>query len=290
MDITTEQYERIIRFLDGDMNAVEMDEFEIELSSNPAMRHQLDFEQSLRNDFALNSITSLTAEIPAEAGISVPSKPTRITSLAKWFSAAAAIIIIILLVTVFWQKTDQKEDIAHTNKIDTVQSVSIPPGAIITEQAKDTSKSIDLVKLFRQYFKKDTLPEEYPIFLAEAFTDYESGNYKTLQQLNLNNLPETRGVDKPGSKQSILQLGHYYKGLAFLQTNNTKDAIINLNWVLSSQPEKILRDKAQWYLALAYLEEKNPEKVAEFCKNIVDSSSSNLLVRNAKTILETLRK
>src|SRR5690606_17612903 len=118
---------------------------------------------------------------------------------------------------------------------------------------KDSGGVVDLDLLFKQYFKKDDLPANYPLFLAEAFTDYESGNYKTLQQLNLNDLPQTRGTDESGSKAIILQLGHYYKGLAFLQTNNTKEAIHHLNWVLNNRPANALRAKAQWYVALVYL-------------------------------------
>lgn len=59
MGITTEQYEKIIRFLDAEMEVAEMEAFEKELAANPEMRHQLDFEQSLRDDFALQNLTSL---------------------------------------------------------------------------------------------------------------------------------------------------------------------------------------------------------------------------------------
>jgi tetratricopeptide (TPR) repeat protein len=159
----------------------------------------------------------------------------------------------------------------------------------VTAPVKDSSEVIGLALLFKQYFKKEALPENYPLFLAEALMDYESGNYTTLQQLNLSDLPRARGAGEADSK-NILQLGHYYKGLAFLQTSNTKEAAINLNRVLNNQPGYALRAKAQWYLALTYLKENNAEKAAELCRSIVNDKKNNILVKNAEKMLEALGK
>ncbi|MFT3949234.1 MAG: tetratricopeptide repeat protein [Agriterribacter sp.] len=81
-----------------------------------------------------------------------------------------------------------------------------------------------------------------------------------------------------------------YKGLAFLQTNNAHDAIINLDWVLHNQPGKVLKAKAQWYLALAYVKEGNREKAAELCSSIVNNKKDGELVKKAEKILDILGK
>lgn len=294
MGLTTEQYNRIIRFLDAGMEPDEMDAFEKELAANPEMRKQLDFEQSVRDGFALRKIRRLP-DWGTQAGVpgtipADPKIPGKIKSIQKWLAVAAAIITAFTLFTVFWQKPGKKQDVAAANNIDTSLHAISPPRVTTTEPAKDSSKAVDLALLFEQYFKKDVLPEDYPLFLAEALTDYEAGNYTTLQKLNLHNLPQTRGAGEADRKENILQLGHYYKGLAFLQTNNIHDAIINLDWVLNNQPGKTLKAKAQWYLALGYLKENNREKAAELCRSIVKDKKDWVLVKNAEKILDIIGK
>ena len=291
MSITTEQYKKIIRFLDAEMDPAEMDDFEKELTTNPELRMQLDFEQSLRDGFALHNISSLHGSVPANESIKAPAIPGKVKAMRKWLAISAAVVLIAaILLTIFWRNPGKTPDVAKGNSSDTAQNKNILLPAPENSVAKDTSKNIDLAQLFKQYFKKDALPGQYPLYLAEALMDYEAGNYTTLQQLNLKDLPEVRGAGETDSKENILQLGHYYKGLAFLQTGNNKDAIVNLDWVINNQPGKALRTKAQWYLALAYLKENNREKVADLCNNIVDNKNNDSLIKKAEKILDTLRK
>lgn len=292
MGITSEQYERIIRFLDADMEPDEMEAFEKELTANPSMRSQLDFEQSVRDSLTLANITHLPDTVPEDQG-QAAVKTGKITRMQKWLAVGAAVVTACMLFIVFRQKPVATTDIADRKNIevmDTVPETVIPPEVTVTAPVKEDDKGVDLALLFKQYFKKDALPEDYPVFLAEALTDYESGNYATLQKLNLNDLPQTRGAGATNSKENILQLGHYYKGLAFLQTNNTRDAITNLQWVLNNQPDKLLQAKAQWYLALAYLKENNGEKAAELCRRIANNMENDTLVKSAKKILVSLEK
>lgn len=289
MGITTEQYEKIIRFLDAGMDGGEMDDFEKELAANPEMRYQLDFEQSVRDGFTLQNITRLSGAVPVKESMTARVMPGKIIGMRKWLTIGAAVVMAFTLFTVFWQK-QPSPDVAGRKDIDTAREVASQPEASVAAPGKDSNKNIDLSLLFKQYFKKDALPEQYPPFLAQAFMDYESGNYTTLQQLNLNDLPQTRGTGETDSKESILKWGHYYKGLAFLQTDNIGEAVINLDWVLNSRPDKALRAKAQWYLTLAYLKDNNGKKAAELCRGIVGNRENHILVKNAKQLLDTLRE
>lgn len=279
-----------MRFLDAEMEAAEMEVFEKELNTTPELRRQLNFEQSLRDSFALQNITSLPGG--ASANKVVPAPPGKVTGMRKWLaiSAAAVVIITFTLLALLRQKPGSVEVVVSNTEADTTQGKSNQPPVVITEPAKNSSEAIDLPRLFKQYFKKDALPDHYPLFLAEALTDYEAGNYATLQQLNLNDLPQTRSVDEANNQENILKWGYYYKGLAFLHTGNTKEAATNLNQVLNNEPGTALKAKAQWYLALTYLKENNSEKAAELCRNIVRSKENNLLVKNAEKILDALGK
>lgn len=291
MKITTEQYEKIIRFLDLEMGLDEMEEFEKELAANAELRHQLNFEQSLRDGFALQNITSLPGTEFGKENAQEKNVRCKAPRIQKWFAISAAIITAFIFFAIFWQSTEKPTVTVNRKDIHTTQDKSAQPNITIAPPISDSSTATDLSLLFKRYFKKDTLPEEYPLYLAEAFTDFESGKYTTLQKLDLNNLPQTRGVKEADSKENILLLGHYYKGLAFLQTENTKDAIANLNWVISSQPDRTVLAKTQWYLALAYLKENNKKKAVELCKKMIKSEENNAtLVKNAKTILDKIEK
>lgn len=290
MGITTEQYAKIIRFLDAEMEPAEMDDFEKELDSNPEMRNQLNFEQSLRDSFALRSISNLSSastSLQSSGNMDIPSK---IIGIRRWIAIGAAVITAFVLFSIFWQKLKNTSNLAHVKDVDTTQKTTITPEAIVSATVKDSVEVADLALLFKQYFKKETLPEHYPLYLAEALTDYESGKYSTLQKLNLKDLPQTRSTGETDSKENILLLGHYYKGLAFLQINNTEEAASNLEWILKNQPGKTLKAEAQWYLALTYLKENNKQKTVELCNSIIKDKENRLLVKNAAEILNALGK
>lgn len=291
MSLTPEQYEKISRFLNAEMEPAEMDAFEKELHTNPEMRHQIDFEQSLRNDFYLQNITSLPGTTAAGSSAPPPVIPNKKTfGIQRWLALSAAVISACILITTLWPKPEKKPDVANRAFIDTAQKTIDESEITATTPAKDSSKVIDLALLFKQYFKKDTIPEHYPMYLAEALTDYESGKYVTLQKLNLKDLPQTRSSGEMDKKENILKWGHYYKGLAFLQTNNTKEVILNLGWVLDNQPGKALKAKTQWYLALTYLKENNREKAVELYHSIIKNKENQLIINNAEKILDIVEK
>ncbi|MFM9908358.1 MAG: tetratricopeptide repeat protein, partial [Chitinophagaceae bacterium] len=90
------------------------------------------------------------------------------------------------------------------------------------------------------------------------------------------------------SKQPVLEFGHYYKGIAFLKTNNTKEAILNLQWVQKNSTDKNLQLKAQWYLALAYLKSNNSVEAINLLKKIADKSAYHRYKKTAQNLLNDL--
>lgn len=288
MAITTEQYEKITRFLDADMDLAEMEAFEKELAANPEMRRQLDFEQSVRNEFASQELPDVIGMTTEEAPVA-RQMTRKTTRLQKWLviGAAAAVLAAVLVITK--QNSSPKPAVADKIGVDTTRKEDVTPPVAVIRPAEDSSR-LNFEALFKQYFKKDSLPDEYPLFLAEAFTDYASGKYSTLQQLSLKELPEVRGIDGNDSKEKILQLAHYYKGLAFLQTNDTRQAAINLEWALNNHADKTLRAKAQWYLALTYLKEGKKEKAAVMCRNIISNKENTLVIKNAEKLLDRIKE
>ncbi len=280
-----------MRFMDTEMDAAEMEAFAQELAEYPELRKQLDFEQSVRDKLLLGNSSPLPGIASIPNNSLIEEGQGKIRSLRKWFAFGAAAVIAIFLVAVVW-KEPKVTTIVNVSNSDTdqvqPQTISTPITITEPEPVKGSNQSVDMSELFKRYFKKDDLPEEYPLFLAEALLDYETGQYKTLLQLDLSNPPQTRGASE-ADKTNILQLGHYYKGLAFLQTGNTKEAIANLNKAIQNKPDKSLLTKTQWYLLLAYLKENNRKKAAELCNSII-KKENHTLVKEAKEILSVLEK
>ncbi len=281
MNISTEQYERIANFLDANMTLEEMDAFEKELAANPAMRQQLDFELQARDSFAFNKnkiIASTTNAIPI-----INNNRRR----KKWFAIAAAAAVIIAVVSIIFLKPqkDIDKDIVQSNDTNSVKKNDTT--AITITQPNDSIKTLTFIKLYKQYFTTDAVPENYPMYLAEALTNYQSGDYAAIQKLNLADIPEIRGTE---SKQPILELGHYYKGIAFLKTSNTKEAILNLQWVQNNSTDKDLQLKAQWYLALGYLKNNNADEAIKLLKNMAAKSTYHRYKNKAKNLLKALEE
>jgi hypothetical protein len=280
MYISTEQYNRIINFLDTGMTLEEMEAFEKELLANPALRQQLDFELELRDSFALGKTNS---EDVSEVAV---TKSTAVISINrnKWFvrAVAAAVIVTVVPLLFIQPKKDTTTIIAQLYDTAGVPQKDTLP-VLIT--ARDNNTAQKLTALYRQYFTADAVPENYPMYLADALTNYQNKDYAAIQKLDLNIIPETRGTT---TKQTTLELGHYYKGIAFLKNGNTKEALANLQWLQKNCTDEALTLKAEWYMALAYLKNNNADEATGLLKKLAAKSTYHRYSDKAKKLLGTL--
>lgn len=208
-----------------------------------------------------------------------------------WLATGVAASIIVAFSVLFLYNQPSKKYQPVVNQVikDTGLIIKDIPSNTAEAPLKERTKTIDELALVKKFYTKDKLPESYPVFLADAFTRFESGDYDALQQLNLSDISETRGGNDLESKENILQLAHYYKGISYLETGNTAKAIVHFNWVLTNNPGKRLLAKAEWFLALAYLKEHEPGKTIELLKKIPGDSPENEYSQQAKALLHSLK-
>jgi TolA-binding protein len=275
MELTNEQYERLCNFLDANMSMEEMVAFEKELANNDAMRTQLDFELSLRNNFL---------EVNTNAAIAQKEKKVvKLSNSNTWWKAAAAAVLITVISVFYFTKTKK---ILPTDIVQHKDSLTITPedtGLVKIEPIKkDTAIKIDVAKLFDDNFKPDKTPENYPIQLAAELADYEKGNYASIQKLDIAKVAETRGGD---DKQTILELAHYYKGISLLKLNKVEDAIANLQWVKNNTTDASMKANANWYLGLGYLKMGERAKAKILFEGI---SSYGRYKKQVKKIIELI--
>lgn len=288
MAITTEQYQQLMNFMDGDMSLNEMASFENELANSPELRAQLDFEQGIRDD--IGETKNVIKESSDEQNIFVIKKNNSFPfkqSGVKLMAAAIIPIVIIAGVSILLvNKKNISPSISAT--IDTVKTNNKVALAPTKKNAEDLVKktTINTDSLFKKYYKKELPPEEYPILLAEAFEGYEKNNYKLLDKLNLGEIPVTRGADDGGNKKTILLLGNFYKGVAALERKKTSNAIKHFTWVIDNSKDVGWKEKAHWYRAMAFLQNENINLAQKELNQISKTGKYNLM---AKKILKTLR-
>jgi len=280
MELTTEQYNRILRFLDADMSVEEIAAFKQELAANLEMRTQLDFEQSVRDVFEQKQVLFKNTEKPAML-ISFKNRNST-------FIAAATVLFIIAVTVLLFQKQKPDKNSTVIN-LDTVHLIKSDTVTVLNKTV-DNYQATKAETLFRKYFEKDSLPEIYPMVIAEELNQYAIGNDAPIQQLNLSNLPETRGSSSQADKQTAQQLGHYFKGIAYLEKGSSQQAIINLQWVIKNSDNKQLTAKAEWYLALSYLKNDNNNEAEILLKKVSQNENNSTYSSKALRLLKSIKK
>lgn len=221
---------------------------------------------------------------------------TKIINLRSWvtIATAACVVLAVAGLMLFWPKLATQPPIAKT--IDTSSAkkstnndiTKITPGDSIKNINSETKKFNGNAS-FKKYYAKDMSNPQMPDLLAMVPANYQKGNYSYNERLELDKVPNTRGASNDiNSKQNILQLGHYYKGLAYIETNDYKKSIENLRWVIDSAQSPQLKIKAEWYLALIYLKENNTKKALTLLFSLLKNSVHVQYHKQATELLETL--
>lgn len=257
MGISNEQYERLMRFMDMDMNAVEIQTFEEELNGNAELRARLAFEQSVRDAFIIKE----QGERKFMEGIKPAAKKGLINY--QWLAAASIVIIVFSVLIYLLVSSSQTKNNSLPVAVDTLkQNRNLVKK--LNEQLLPKPPHLNTDSLFRIYYKKEPVPYDYPIALADEFEKYNENDYSGFEKLDVENLRKLRG-----SSDSTIQLfGWLYKGIAMLEKKKPERAIECFDKVLHSLAGKALTERAYWYKALAYLQKGEANKTAILLKDM----------------------
>lgn len=160
---------------------------------------------------------------------------------------------------------------------------------VVPVKVSDSTEALKTATLYKQYFSRDTVPQTYPTFLLDAFSAYALGDYSYMLKLDLANVPDAPTAKEPYTKQQLLQLAHYYKGIAALMTDDTEHAITHLQWVISNPANEVQFVKAKWYLALAYLNVSKTANTIELLKQVERNRASSNHALMAANLLKELQ-
>ncbi len=287
MAMITDQYQRLMNFMDGNMSLNEMASFENELINNPELRAQLDFEQSVRDN--IRDTKNIAGESDVQQNIFTIHKNKSFSFKPQGIKLMAAAIIPIVIIGGIAMLLVHKKNIPSSISA-TFDSSQINK-TIVLEPVKKPAEvpahkiNINADSLFKKYYKKEPVPDEYPVLLADAFEGYAKNNYLPLDKLNAQDMDAVRGVNDSENRNTILLLSIFYKGIAAVERKKTSQALQYFSWVINNSKDVDWKDKAHWYTAMVFLQDGDIERVQRQLHQISKNGKYNLM---AKQILKTI--
>ena len=221
-------------------------------------------------------------------------------SVWKWIAVAAAITGIIFVLKIFAPSSQNNTRVAqHKTNSDSEKTIVAKDSPIdLTDENKNKEKTPALIKrdsiqpaiLYAQAFAPDNAPENPNGPLDDAFFYYESGQYKNA----------IKAIDSAGSKaltrgsNAFTPLTNfyagYYKALSMMSLGNVTRAIPLLKQSVRISPSEILKAKAQWYLALAYLKQDKILPASNTLQSLIRNPSAGQYKSKAEKLLLALKK
>lgn len=211
----------INRYLDGEMNAEELKDFETAIQQDIDLQNEVELLKEVNSTLKIklhpgenetvlrNSLQKINAEFFTNTLEQAKVIPLR---RRRWMTAVAAVFVLAFILTV-WQRW-KKEDLYK-------QYASIQMPAIAERGATTDS----LLKSAVENFNNKKFAEAIPAF--EAFL-------------------------KDSAENSFVQ---YYYAIALLQNGNMEKARVQLKALYNGS--SIFKNDAAFYMALSYLKEKN---------------------------------
>jgi len=292
-------YEKIEKYISGEMNSEERAGFEKEMSENGELRSYFSLFQIIETEMQdynedrdgeaelksslekLNEKYFSQSQNPsiAETGPYLQERDSirRIAIWKKLAVAASIIGIIALSATLFFQRekpgplatnstngSDQSHnsstDISSGNNLKVNDSDSKTLNDAVHELSKDV-----LNFLFKRNFNMDAVPEDEESPLSDAFEIINNRDYAgAITAIDDAATFTTRG-SQPDSALTAFYAS-YYKALCYMETDKISKAIPELMLAVANTYADSLRLKAQWYLSLAYLKAGDLHKTDSLLK------------------------
>lgn len=305
-----EIFEKIEQYLNGEMSADEQKQFELELDSNPDMASTLEIYRSIENKVPLyetqkgkeaelkNSIKKLNNTFFREKNSANKNLlPLRTNTIATWkLLLAAACATGVIVISVMWMKQGKEnatvamhetvlDSIKDNNKIiepkisPGISSTNInKPDTAVLPSGENKIHSADGVSntaLYTANFKPDAAPENSEGPLQEAFEYYKNGDYeKAIASIDNTDISLSTRSEKTDTALAYFY-ADYYKALCNMAINKFTRAIPLLEKAITNSPDGSFKTKAQWYLALAYLQTNNKKKTETLLQELSISKSPN---------------
>lgn len=288
-----EEYEnKIAKYLEGNMSDEEEEMFMQELNDNAALRKQYEEEllvsallsnedkkvESIQDSSFHKKDDNLKGRKHNVRNVPFPAFTTGYKYIA------AATLVIAISVSVFF--ITQNKNVQHPVVAESNNKKNAPANTDSSLNTQPYSKNDDSLaeSLFNEYYTGYTSKND-PAEISNYYSYYQNKQYDKVIHAQKSGY-EVMGTD---NRQQVLnQYMLLYKGLAYLETNNIKNAIKSFDSVLkTSGKNSSIYYNAEWYCTLSYLKENNITKADSVLDNILQSASP--YKNQATQIIERLK-
>jgi tetratricopeptide (TPR) repeat protein len=313
--MTTEQwFEKAAAYFGGAMTAEEIQDFERETNADKELSQLMqlwkrtDTEAMLYEKYKEEAGAFIAThnrlkpnfvkkEQDAVTG-TLHKKPSALKNLRfsiwQWAAVAAVILGIIFLADLFLAPKNNAPVAQQKTTTDTSRLAGANDSiANLAQQNanKSSGSSISSETLYAQAFTKDEVPKNFsgpP--LDNAFFYYNSGQYKeAIESIdNINQSVVTRGNNASAELTNFY--ASYYKALSLMELDSTAAAIEPLQKCLQQNVDEALKAKAQWYLALAYLQQQNYSSAENTLGQLISNPGAGSYKDKAEKLLAALKK
>lgn len=259
MKLTEQQYELIEAYLNDELSAIDRAAFEVDLDENTDLQAEMQIQRDLRLGFQTLAIEQKLKQAhkrwqankviqQPEKGHQTPLEQSpvgqqtvirRLGGFNYWWAAASVVLIIGVSLFLYRQ-----------NKL-------VLANELAYNEVYRPDLSTDLTKEFPVTMKPDERAR-----LLELIKGYNAGRYDTVIS-QLKRLPEDR---------QTVHYKNYFLGLSYLANKQPTTAIPYLITALQTH-SVTLHQKAEWFLALAYLKANNKAKALPMLQRISDTSN-----------------
>lgn len=245
-------HDLIDRYFENSLSPKEQKLFNDLLQNDSDFKDEFLFQKDLKQVIAISQQEELRSTLSQIEG--KVQKNSRFMIVPKRWMVAASLLLITTLGT--WG----------------VKSLYYPSNEVIYETYFQADRNT-----IQPVVRGESLNTiEYRAFVAYEARDY----YKAINLFN--------SVKTPDETYIV-----YYKGLCFLALEKADEAIALLNQVADRTPlegkSDDLREKANWYLAMAYLKNNEINKAISKLSLITNDSSSNFKKQEAQEVLNYLK-
>jgi len=247
-----ENHNLIDRYFENSLSPKEQKQFNNLLQNDLKFKAEFQFQKDLKQVIEVNQKEGLRETVSKIEALA--QKDSRMMMLPKKWIVAASLLLITGLAT--W----------------TVKSTYFPSNDAIYEE---------YFQLERNTVQPVVRGESINTIEYKAFAAYEARDfYKAINLFNSVQNPEDSNI-------------LFYKGLCFLAVNKPENAIALFNQLTASELNTVqtegLSDKANWYLALAYLKNNETDKTIEQLTTIVNRPPPGYKKNEAEKILNYLK-
>jgi hypothetical protein len=240
--------EFIIRYVDGELDAAERRDFEVQLEQDPSLAGEVALYQELKATLSDrlppdNTATALRARLSAlNKEYFKPDTGARRIPMVRWASGIAAAAVLLVVATLFLWPSDNR---SLYRRLGDTQMVGL------TERGDQTDT---LIQQAAGYFNRKEFAKALPL------------------------------LDRAVSTDSANQLALFYRGVASLHIGSIAAARVDLEKVYAAG--SLLRYEAAFYLALSFAEEKNNAAAKDWLQRIPADAPVSARAKELKTSLK----